>query len=153
MTINGVVGSGTFFESALTFGKSTRVSKIVGETGPVIGNGDGVLFYPGTDKLFPKDSYNVDGPFASLRLKQWRRGIQDHDYLTMAAKVNPEAVEKIVDRVIPKVLWECGVSDPKDPSWLKADISWSTNPDVWEAARRELAQIIADGSKETPAKK
>ena len=152
MTLNAVGGSRTFFKVRLTFGKSTRVSKIVGETGPVIGNGDGVLFYPGTDRLFPKDSYNVDGPFASLRLKQWRRGLQDHDYLTMAAKVNPEAVGKIVARIIPKVLWECGVSDPKDPSWLKADISWSTDPDVWEAARRQLAQIIADGLKKTAAK-
>ena len=44
--------------------------------------------------------------------------------------------------MIPKVLWEYGVEDPSDPSWVLTDISWSTDPDVWEEARRELAAII-----------
>ena len=34
------------------------------------------------------------GPFASLRLKLWRRGIQDVDYLTLAAAINPSAVAR-----------------------------------------------------------
>ena len=33
--------------------------------------------YPGTDKIFKKQSYGIRGPIASLRLKFWRRGIQD----------------------------------------------------------------------------
>jgi hypothetical protein len=40
------------------------------------------------------------------------------------------------------VLWEVGVSDPEDPTWMLADISWSTDPDLWEAARAEVADII-----------
>jgi hypothetical protein len=105
-------------------------------------NGDGVLFYPGTDKSFPDESYGVEGPIASLRLKYWRRGIQDVDYLVLAGEKDPDAVAKIVNRMVPKVLWENGVSDPDDPTWVRAPISWSADPDDWEAARAELADII-----------
>jgi len=105
-------------------------------------NGDGVLFYPGTDTLFPQDAYGLAGPIASLRLKLWRRGIQDADYLAMAAAVDPQGVQQIVNRMVPKALWEYGLTDPNDPSYVITDISWSTNPDDWEAARAELADII-----------
>ena len=107
-----------------------------------------LLFYPGTDKLFPADSYGIDGPLASLRLKQWRRGLQDHDYLTLAAAVNPKEVQSIVNKMVPKVVWELGVADPKDPTWVKCGISWSTDPDVWEATRARLAQIILAASRQ-----
>ncbi|MEE8385977.1 MAG: hypothetical protein V3S01_08670, partial [Dehalococcoidia bacterium] len=101
-----------------------------------------VLFYPGTDTLYPDDSYGVQGPFASLRLKHWRRGIQDADYLAMAAEIDPQRVQEIVDEMVPTVLWEYGVTDPEDPTYVRTDISWSTDPDDWEAARAELADII-----------
>jgi hypothetical protein len=35
-----------------------------------------------------------------------------------------------------------GVENLEDPTYVYADISWSTNPDHWEAARAELARII-----------
>ena len=41
---------------------------------------------------------------------------------------------------------EYGVEDPGDPTWVLTDISWSTAPDVWEAARAELADIIEGAS-------
>ena len=131
------------FESAWTFGRRDDASHSkFGETGNNYSNGDGVLFYPGTECRYPKENYAIDGPIASLRLKHWRRGIQDVDYLTMAAKVNPDKVNAIVQKMIPKTLWEVGVTDPNDPTYVHTDISWSTNPDVWEKARRELAEII-----------
>jgi hypothetical protein len=105
-----------------------------------------VLLYPGTDTRYPADSYGVQGPFASLRLKHWRRGVQDVDYLTLAAVISPTRTAEIVNTMVPKVLWEVGVSDPNDPTWVRADISWSTDPDVWEAARAELAGIIESTS-------
>lgn len=104
-----------------------------------------MLFYPGTDVLFPEDSYGVDGPFASLRLKHWRRGLQDHDYLALAAAIDPEAVDAIVQSIVPAVVWEVGVDELADPTYVHADISWSTDPDVWEAARAQLAAIIEGG--------
>ena len=114
----------------------------MGETGGNYLNGDGVLFYPGTDVRYPEDSYGINGPFASLRLKHWRRGIQDVDYLTLAATIDPASTEEIVNTIIPRVLWEYGVSDPGDPTWVLTDISWSNDPDIWENARAKLADII-----------
>ncbi len=131
------------FEQAQTFGrKNNTLHAKYGETGAEYGNGDGVLFYPGTDTHFPQYSHSLPGPVASLRLKLWRRGIQDADYLTMAAEKDPKAVAALVRKMIPKTLWEIGVTDPKDPSYVHADISWSVNPDDWERARKELATII-----------
>ncbi|MBI5534088.1 MAG: DUF4091 domain-containing protein [Deltaproteobacteria bacterium] len=137
-------GSGklNLFQSAHTFGSFDNVDTVQGETGDNYSNGDGVLFYPGTDKLFPGDSFGIDGPIASLRLKYWRRGLQDHDYLTMAAQSNPAAVQTLLQSIVPKVVWEVGVDELADPTYVHTDISWSTDPDVWEAARSQLAQII-----------
>lgn len=123
----------------------------MGETGWNYSNGDGVLFYPGTDLVFPEESYSLNGPFASLRLKHWRRGIQDVDYLTLAAAIDPERVNQIVQAMVPKVLWEYGVTEPQDPTWVKTDISWSIDPDDWEARRAELATIIESGQSIPPS--
>jgi hypothetical protein len=127
------------FEHAATFGVNPyTIDPIRGEWSFGHTNGEGVLFYPGTDMLYPKDSYGVVGMFASLRLKYWRRGIQDVDYLTMAAAIDPDKTRKIVERMVPRAFW-----DYKDlGGWMIDDISWSINPDDWEAARAQLAEII-----------
>ena len=144
--LQGNTGQTNVFQQAHTFGNLDRFDSVLGDTGWNYVNGDGVLFYPGTDARFPADSYGVQGPFASLRLKHWRRGIQDVDYLTLAAAVDPARTAQIVDGMISTILWECGVDDRSDPTWLRADISWSTDPDAWEAARAELADIIESES-------
>ena len=142
----GNTGQTNVFQQAHTYGNLEGIDEVMGETGWNYLNGDGVLFYPGTDTHFPQESYGVMGPFASLRLKHWRRGIQDVDYLTLAAGIDPERTTAIVNRMIPQVLWEYGVEDPEDPTWVLTDISWPTEPDEWEAARAELADIIESTS-------
>lgn len=139
----GGEGDTNVFQQAHTFGSHSRYDSVRGDTGWNYSNGDGVLFYPGTDVQFPAESYGINGPIASLRLKHWRRGIQDVDYLTLARAKDPVHTNQIVQSMIPKVLWEYGVADPNDPTWVRTDISWSNNPDVWEAARVELASIIS----------
>ena len=138
----GNTGQTNVFQTAQTFGGNDGVDSILGETGWNYSNGDGLLMYPGTDLVYPEESYGVMMPFASLRLKFWRRGIQDVDYLVMAAAIDPERTAAIVSELIPAVLWEVGVTDPADPTWVLADISWPVDPDRWEAARVELADII-----------
>ena len=105
-------------------------------------NGDGVLLYPGTDMIFPEESRNLDGPIASLRLKHWRRGVQDVKYIELAMAVDPGATQSIINEIVPEVMWELGVEDPNDPSFVLKPPSWSTDPDVWEAARARLINII-----------
>ncbi|MEM8711687.1 MAG: hypothetical protein AAGG01_12095, partial [Planctomycetota bacterium] len=131
------------FNDAKTFGGSREVSHPEhGQTSWNYSNGDGVLLFPGTDVLFPEDSYGLDGPLASLRLKHWRRGLQDFEYLKQAEAIDPAAVDAIVQQIVPRVLWEVGVDDPNDPTYVRTDISWSTDPDVWEWAREQLVAII-----------
>ncbi len=146
----GGEGQTNVFQRAQTYGSYDKNDPVLGKTGWNYLNGDGVLFYPGTDSRFPAESYGAMGPFASLRMKLWRRGLQDVDYLNMAAAVNPARTAKIVDQIVPKVLWEYGVSDPGDPTWVLTDISWSNDPDIWEKARAELGAIITSRSKAIP---
>ena len=107
-----------------------------------------MLFYPATELEFPGENYGINGPIASLRLKLWRRGIQDTDYLELATQINQTATDAIINGVIPKVLWEYGAgdrSDPNDPSWVCYNPNRQNDPDVWETARAQLADIIEGG--------
>ncbi len=134
------LGKVDLFTSANTFGTASSDPNY-GTVGGA--NGNGVFMYPGTDELFSADSYGIAGPIASLRLKHWRRGIEDVDYLTLAAQKDPAMVSAIVDKIVPSVLWEEQCHDPvSDCSYTYAPASWSDNPDDWEAARAELAHII-----------
>lgn len=151
----GEEGQTDLFKRAQTYGSFEGIDNEYarGESGWNYTNGDGVLFYPGTDSHYPQSSYGVSGPFASLRLKHWRRGIQDADYLALAKAVDQKATSSIVKRMIPAVLWENGVENEEDPTYVYTDISWPTDPDLWEAARRELADIIegSTGKVKSPA--
>jgi hypothetical protein len=142
----GGMGETNVFQNAQTFGNYSGDDPVEGETGWGYSNGDGVMIYPGTDRLFPSESYELRGPIASLRMKHWRRGIQDVDYLAMAESIDPAKTDSIIDSVVPEVLWEYGCAEEWDPTWLRTDISWSTDPDDWEAARRALAEIIEGSS-------
>ena len=138
----GGMGDTNVFEHAQTFGAYLSNDTSIGETCWNTSNGDGVLFYPGTDKVFPQESYNVMGPIASLRLKHWRRGIQDVDYITLAMKRDPVKTQQIVHKMMLKSLWDYGIDNPADPTYVRTDIAWSTNPDDWENARKALGEII-----------
>lgn len=122
------------FNTANSFGPPNPTLNAYSGLEPV-SNGNGVLFYPGTDVIFPASSYGIAGPIASLRLKFWRRGIQDIDYVTMAYAINPTAVTNLVQQMVPQALWEL-------PNTGNVGPSWSADPDDWEAARLALAHII-----------
>jgi len=96
-------------------------------------NGDGVLMYPGEEKLHPEQDRGIAGPISTVQLANLRRGLQDHLYLTMARKLGFAAeVEDALRAVVPRVF-----SDAKD----KADFAESG--DAFEAARYKLAKAIA----------
>lgn len=138
------LGQTNVFRSARTYGKGDLKDDVKGESGWNHSNGDGVLFYPGTDRVFKDESYEALGPFASLRMKAWRRGLQDADYLALASKKNPARVKELLSKFVPRTLWQNGVSDSKDPTWVRCPMGWVEDNRPWEDARRELASIIAD---------
>jgi len=81
-------------------------------------NGGGYLFYPGVP-------CGIDGPVASMRLKNLRDGMEDYEYFAiLAARSGDEAVKPVVDRVAPN-WWE-----------------YVRDPQTLLAARRELAEQI-----------
>ena len=82
----------------------------------------------------------------------YKRQIQDVDYLTLAAKIDPVRTAEIVEDMVPVILWEvgCELYQGECDGWINTDISWSTDPDVWEAARAELADIIENGGPSEP---
>jgi Domain of unknown function (DUF4091)/Family of unknown function (DUF6067) len=133
--------SGDWFKTPVTWGSVYVNDPVLGEWGG--SNGTGLLIYPGTDLYNPSDSYGVDGPFASLRLKEWRRGIQDVDYLVLAGRIDPAATQAIINSLVPLVMWEYPTNYP---NFYVGPISWSVDPDVWEAARAQLAHIISPNS-------
>jgi hypothetical protein len=101
--------------------------------------------YPGTDVFYPASSYGIPGPIASLRLKHWRRGLQDAEYIALAAakgKTAAASTAAIVAGMVPVVLQEVGVASAADPTYQSCDIGWSSDPEEWEAARAALAVII-----------
>lgn len=135
------------FNEARTFGWSMRnTDPVFGISDPYLDNGNGVLFYPGTDTVYPKSNYHQLGVFSSIRLKFWRRGIEDYDYLVMANAVNPTATAAIVNKLVPAVLWDIQSLG----GYTMTPIEWSTKPDDWESAREQLANII-QSSKPRPS--
>ena len=97
------------------------------------GNGDGVLFYPGQDALFPEEDRNYPGPVSSIRMKMYRRGIQDVEYMWLAEQAGKGAeVQLLLADALPDVMWEAQTV----PSWSNANADY-------EAVRRQLADLIA----------
>jgi hypothetical protein len=96
-------------------------------------NGDGVLMYPGEEKLHPEEDRGIAGPCSTIQLANFRRGLQDHEYLTLARKLGLTAeVERAVQRIVPRVL-----------SAATDTVSFPENGDAYEAVRYELAKAIA----------
>ncbi len=97
--------------------------------------GDGLLMYPGRDMLFPEEDHGFDGPLPSIRLKNWRRGIQDVEYLVLAAKAGHEDfVNKLVQTLVPRAL--------ADETKADAPVSWPDDGEKWFKARRALATLL-----------
>lgn len=86
-------------------------------------NGDGALFYPGIDT-------GIDGPIASLRLKNLRDGMEDYEYFALLEKAGGAAV---VDEAVKTAV----------PAWG----AWNQEGGALEALREKLAEeIVKRGS-------
>jgi hypothetical protein len=67
-------------------------------------NGEGALFYPGEDA-------GIDGPIASIRLKNLRDGMEDYEYFMLLEKAKgKQAVDEIVRTAVPT--WGTWDQDP-----------------------------------------
>lgn len=99
-------------------------------------NGDGLLLYPGRDKVFPKEDRNSDNPLPSIRLKNWRRGVQDVEYLRLAEAAGHGAfIKKLIQKMVPRAL--------ADETKAGESVSWPEDGEKWLEARRLIFNLLA----------
>jgi hypothetical protein len=95
-------------------------------------HGDGVLIYPGEERLHPEEDRGVPGPIGTIQLANFRRGLQDHQYLTLARKLGLNTVvDEVLARIVPRVFSDAGER-----------VSFPETGDPYEAARVTLAAAI-----------
>lgn len=96
-------------------------------------NGDGVLVYPGRQPGSSWRSVGAAGVLPSMRLKQWRRGIQDAGYLELARRVDAARAEQVARTIVPAALQQAkpGGRPP-----------WPVEGAPYFEARRQLFDII-----------
>jgi hypothetical protein len=99
-------------------------------------NGAGTFFYPGQDMVYQEEDRGLEGPIASIRMKNWRRGMQDYEYLWLAQQLGLDhEVTNIVDRIVPAALWDTSPGN---------DIAWPRSGFDFEITRKAIADLIAD---------
>jgi hypothetical protein len=100
------------------------------------GNGDGTMFYPGQDDVYPAQDRGYPGPISSIRMKMYRRGVQDYEYMWLARHAGWGAqVTAILDDLLPHVMWDA-VTVP----------DWSNRNADYETARRQFADLALQSS-------
>jgi hypothetical protein len=96
-------------------------------------NGDGVLVYPGTQRdAFGEHSVGYPGVFASIRLKNWRRGLQDAAYLELARSRDRRRADAVARSLVPAAFDDARRGHPA---------SWSSRGMAFFEARRALWAI------------
>jgi Domain of unknown function (DUF4091) len=97
-------------------------------------HGDGVLIYPGEEKLHPDEDRGIPGPIATIQLANFRRGLQDHQYLTLARRLGLDAeVTSALQTIVPRVF-----SDAAER------VSFPETGDPYERVRLQLARAITE---------
>ena len=115
----------------ITFDNRGQPNKPVADQGYI--NGDGVLMYPGEEKLHPEQDRGIAGPVSTVQLANLRRGLQDHQYLTLARQLKLDSlVEEVLQSVVPRVFSDAGPT-----------VGFAETGSEYEKARYKLAQAIA----------
>ncbi|HEY6463729.1 MAG TPA: hypothetical protein VIY73_26350, partial [Polyangiaceae bacterium] len=96
--------------------------------------GESLLVYPATQLgEFSEHSLGVPGVVPSIRLKNWRRGIEDAGYLQLARDHDPVAADAVARWLIPAAFGEAKPGDAP---------SWSPRGKAFFDARRALLAIV-----------
>ena len=116
---------------SITFDNRKQPDKPLDDQGYI--HGDGVLLYPGEERLHPEQDRGIAGPIGTVQLANLRRGLQDHQYLTLARQLGLEPlVTEQLAAIVPRVF-----SEATDR------VSFPETGDPYEAARLTLGRAIA----------
>ncbi|GEM_PF-4238387 len=103
--------------------------------------GDGTIVYAGQNRGNEMgDDRGVPGPVAGIRLKNWRRGAQDYEYLWLASQLGLD-VTAAVDSVVPAAFDR--IPQTTRPKWAEKGYRF-------EKFRRQVAELIANTSSPLP---
>jgi hypothetical protein len=116
--------------------------------------GNGLLMYPGESRFFGGSSdKGIRGPIATIRLKNWRRGQQDYEYIYLARKLGLEKeVSRIIDSVVPWAI-------DQRPGYVGSEMSRKSQPAYpengyrYEVARKAIAELISDAMSRASVKR
>jgi hypothetical protein len=123
------------WKNPITFDNRGQPKKPVEDQGYI--NGDGVWLYPGEERLHPEEDRGIAGPIGTVQLANLRRGLQDHQYLTLARRLGLEAeVQKALASVVSRVFSDAG-----------ATVGFAETGETFEAARLALAEAIVAADK------
>lgn len=123
------------WQNPITFDNRGQPNKPIDDQGYL--NGDGVLLFPGEDKIYPDQDRGIPGPVSSIQLANLRRGLQDHQYLTLARDRGLNSlVDESLAAIVPKVFSEAG-----------ATVGFAETGDAFEASRLKLGRAIAGAKK------
>jgi Domain of unknown function (DUF4091) len=114
----------------VTFDNRGQPKKPIEDQGFI--NGDGVLLYPGLELIHPEEDRGIEGPIGTIQLANLRRGLQDHQYLTLARRLGLEAeVKAALGSVVPRVFSDAGET-----------VGFAETGETFESARLALAAAI-----------
>ncbi len=103
--------------------------------------GDGNYIYTGEDTKFPEDSRGLPGPIATMRMKNYRRGAQDYEYLWLARQAGIP-IDAIVNDVVPAAFDDYNgttyTGQGQQPVWARYGYQF-------DLARRQLAELLSQG--------
>ena len=115
----------------ITFDNRGQPNKPLDDQGYI--NGDGVLIYPGEEKLHPEQDRGISGPINTIQLANFRRGLQDHQYLTLARRLGLNSlINEALQAVVPRVF-----------SDAKGAVGFAETGNEYERARYRLARALA----------
>tara|TARA_B100000609_G_C17220691_1_gene439818 strand:- start:3335 stop:6223 length:2889 start_codon:yes stop_codon:yes gene_type:complete len=98
------------------------------------GVGDGTLFYPGEQpSQFASNDLNFEGGVASIRLKNWRRGIQDYEYLAMVKNLDPSYAVALAQSKVPTAISQADKNQ---------NVTWNIRGNSWETTRKQIANFL-----------
>jgi glycosyl hydrolase family 123 len=115
----------------ITFDNRGQPNKPLDDQGYI--NGDGVLMYPGEEKLHPEEDRGIAGAVSTIQLANLRRGLQDHQYLTLARRRGLNSlISDVLLQIVPRVF-----------SNAKGTVGFAETGDGYERARYKLARALA----------
>jgi hypothetical protein len=99
------------------------------------GGGEGVLVYPGNEAdVHRAHAVEIEGVVPSIRLENWRRGIEDAGYLQLAREKDAAKADAVARWLIPSAFGDAADGKPA---------SWSSRGAAFAQARSALLAIIA----------